>query len=104
KAVLVGLPVDARNLPAMRRGDEIWADRAEFAALHVDVSDDCNGSQNYINVSIKSLNLAFTGAFTSAHEFPNPVFSCADIPGTQDLVLTPADITTINGMLGQMSD
>jgi len=97
KAVLVGLPADARNLPALRRGDEIWADRAEFASLHVDVSNDCNGNQNYINVSIKSLNLAFTAAFMSSHGLPNPVFSCADIPGTQDLVLTPADIATING-------
>ncbi len=28
KAVLVGLPADARNLPALRSGEEIWADRA----------------------------------------------------------------------------
>src|SRR5207249_1522710 len=66
KAVLVGLIADARKLPALRRGDEIWADRAEFAALHVDVSGDCAASPNYINISIKSLNLAFTAAFTAS--------------------------------------
>ena len=104
KVVLLGLPSDGRNLPALRRGDEIWADRAEFAALHVDVSPDCEHSPNYINVSIKSLNMIFTGAFTSAHGFPNPVYSCADIPGEQDLVLTPADIGAINALLGQMTD
>jgi len=104
RAVLVGLPQEARNMPALRRGDEIWADRAEFAALHVDVSDNCQGSPNYINVSVNSLNLVFTGAFTSAHGLPNPVFSCADVPGTEDLILTPADLTMINGVLAQMSD
>jgi len=104
KAVLIGLPSEARNLPALRRGDEIWADRAEFAALHVDVSNDCEQSPNYINVSIKSLDMVFTGAFTFAHGYPNPVFSCADVPNTQDLVLTPADIAAINALLGQMTD
>lgn len=103
KVVLAGLPADGRNLPSLRRGDEIWADRAEFAALHVDVNADCDGSQNYINVSIKSLNEAFEGAFRSAHGLPNAVFSCADVPGTQDLVLTPADMTMLNGLLGQMT-
>lgn len=103
KVVLAGLPADGRNLPSLRRGDEIWADRAEFAALHVDVSADCDGNQNYINVSIKSLNEAFEGAFRSAHGLPNAVFSCADVPGTQDFVLTPADMTMLNGLLGQMT-
>ena len=98
-------PADQRpESPSLRRGDEIWADRAEFAALHVDVSPDCDGSPNYINVSIKSLNMAFTGAFTSAHGYPNPVYSCADVPGTLDLVLTPDDMVALNGMLAQIDD
>jgi hypothetical protein len=103
KVVLAGLPADGRNLPSLRRGDEIWADRTEFAALHVDVSADCDGSPNYVNVSIKSLNAAFEGAFRAAHGLPNAVFSCADIPNTQDLVLTPSDMTMLNGLLGQMT-
>jgi hypothetical protein len=103
KAVLVGLPSDARSLPAMRRGDEIWANRAEFAALHVDVSSDCDGSQNWINVSLKSLTMVYTGAFTSSNGLPNPVFSCADIPGTPDQVLTPSDIAAANALLAQMT-
>jgi hypothetical protein len=103
KAVLVGLIADARNLAAMRRGGEIWNNRAEFAALHVDVSPDCRESPNWINVSIKSLTMAFTGAQTFAMGFPNPVYSCADVPGTQDQVLTPADISAINAQLAQMT-
>jgi hypothetical protein len=103
KALLVGLPAEARNLPAMRRGAEIWANRAEFAALHVDVSEDCKESPNYINVSIKSLTMVYTAAQTSAHGLPNPVYSCADIPGTADQVLTPSDLTAINTQLAQMT-
>lgn len=103
RAVLIGLPSDARNLPALRRGDEIWADRAEFAALHVDVSADCQNSQNWITVAIKSLNMVFAGAAASAAHLPNPVFSCADVPGVPDLVLTPSDIAVVNGLLAQMT-
>lgn len=103
KAVLVGLPANGRNLAALRRGDEIWGNRAEFAALHVTVSDDCNGSQNYINVSIKSIMMAFAGAAAAAAGQPNPVYSCADIPGVQDLVLTPNDMEAIDAQLAQMT-
>ena len=103
RALIVGLMTDGTKLPAFRRGDEIWADRLEFAALHVDVSSDCQGSDNWINVPVKSLEMAFTGAFTYANNLPNPVYSCADVPGTQDLVLTPADIATLNTQLGQMT-
>ena len=33
---------------------------------------------------------------------PNVIYSCDDVPGTQDLILTPADIDVVNGMLVQM--
>jgi len=102
KAVLFGMPKDARGIHAFRQGHELWANRAEFAALHVDVSPDCENNENWINVSIKSLNMAFTGAFTSANGFPNPVYSCADIPGTPDQVLTPSDMAFVNATLAQM--
>jgi hypothetical protein len=106
KLVLVGLPKDGSNLPSLRKGSEIWADRLEFAALNVNVSQDCENNQNYINVSILSLNMVFAGAQAAAMTppQPGPVYSCADHPGVQDLVLTPGDIITLNGMLGQMTD
>src|SRR4029079_11824713 len=72
---------------------------AEFASLHVNVSPNCNGSQNWINVSVKSLVLVFTAAATSTTQ----LFSCADIPGTADYVLTPSDIAFLNGTLAQMA-
>ena len=103
KAVLVGLPVDGRHLAALRRGDEIWANRDEFAALHVAVSSDCENNQNYINVSLKSLNMAFAGAAAASVNAPPPTFSCADVPGTIDFVLTPNDIAALNQQMAQMS-
>ena len=104
KAVLVGLPREATNLAALRRADEIWANRDEFAALHVDVSPTCATSPNYINVSVLSLNLVFAAAQASAQGQPNLVYSCDDRPGTQDLILTPNDVSVLNGMLAQIDD
>lgn len=104
KVVLVGLPSDGRNLASLRKGSEIWADRAEFAQLHVTVSTNCQNSQNYINVSQLSLNVVFAGAAAAAQGHPNVEYSCADVPGTPDFVLTPDDMNTLNGMLAQMTD
>lgn len=104
KAVLVGLPHEATNLAALRRADEIWADRGEFAALHVDVSPGCATSPNYINVSVLSLNMVFAGAQAAAQGQPNVVYSCDDRPGALDLILTPNDIAVLDGMLTQIDD
>lgn len=104
KVLVFGMPLRGQNLPALRLGSEIWDDREEFAALHVDVSLDCEHSPNYINVSLKSLEMVFTAAFTSTHGLPNPVFSCADVPGQEDRVLTPSDIELLDGMLAQMAE
>lgn len=104
KVLILGFLTNGPNLPALRRGDEVWADRAEFSALHVDVSPNCEGNGNYINVSVKALNMVFTAAFTSTHGLPNPVFSCADTPGAQDQVVTPAEIAMLGALFNQMSE
>ena len=104
KVLVFGVPTDARKFPLLRRGDAIFADSAEFAALHVDVSSDCKDSPNYVNVAAKSPFFAMSAAQRFAHGLPNPVFSCADIPGATDLVLTPADIDAVNAILAQMAD
>ena len=104
KVLLVGFLTNGPNLPALRRGDEVWADRAEFAALHVDVSPDCEGNGNYINISVKALNMVFTAAFTSSHQLPNPVFSCTDTPGAQDQIVTAAEIAMLGTLFNQMAD
>lgn len=100
KVVLAGLPKDGRNLASLRKATEIWADRAEFAALHVTVSTNCENSPNYINVSQLSLNLVFA----AAQGAPNVTYSCADVPGTPDFVLTPDEMNQLNALLNQMGD
>jgi lysophospholipase L1-like esterase len=104
KVVLVSLLSDARNVPALRRATEVWANRDEFARLNVTVSADCENSPNYINVSTKSIAMAFAGAAAKATGQPAPVYSCADVPGTPDAVLTPADIAAANTLIAQMND
>lgn len=104
RVILAGLPEDGRHLAALRRGSEIWADRAEFAALHVDVSADCKDSPNYINVSQLSLNMVFAGASNAAQNLPNAIYSCSDVPGTQDFILTPTDVSALNGLMAQMNE
>ena len=51
-AVLVGLS-DARDIPAMRTGNELWLDRLEFAAANIAVSADCNASPNWVFLPFK---------------------------------------------------
>ena len=50
--VLVGLS-DARDIPAMRTGNELWLDRLEFAAANIAVSADCNASPNWVFLPFK---------------------------------------------------
>ena len=97
KVVLIGMPADARDVPLLRRADEIWADREAFAALNVTVSENCETSENWINVGQKSL-----GIVAAAAASPTPVtYSCADAPGI-DFVLTPANIEFINARMAVM--
>jgi len=104
KVLVFGVPTDARNFPLLRPASAIFADSVEFAALHVDVSSDCRDSPNYVNVAVKAPFVAFSGAERFAHGLSNAVFSCADVPGASDDVLTPADIDAVNAQLAQMAD
>jgi hypothetical protein len=85
-AVLVGLVGDGSNFPAFRRGDELWKDRLEFAALNVAVSPDCSGSQNLLFVPIRVPLAVATGA-----------------PTDPDLVLTPAELAVLNAQIHAMN-
>ena len=87
--MVVGVPTDGRNFANFRRGDEVWADRAEFAALGVIVDPNCNGNQNYVNVSIKSIALAF--GFWGI-EFLWEMFNASWLYHTQESALTPAEM------------
>lgn len=99
KVMLVGVP-NTSSIVSIRSGDAIWQDRAELAAYGVAVNADCNGSTNLIFLPTKVATAVATARATgTAYNF-----SCADIPGTQDQVLTPADVTTITSVVNAMND
>ena len=101
-AVLVGLISDVRNVPALRTGAEMWADRAEFALFHVNVSQDCQGSTNVLFVPFTAAVAAAAGLSAAQHGAPFVQFSCADSP-VQDFILSSADADAVNAQMHQMS-
>jgi len=103
-ALLVTLRTDLRNFPTIRTGPEIAAQRATFAAYNVTVNANCDASENFIFVRGKVLTAIATGAAFAAHGLGPFDLSCANVPGTVDYVLTPADIGFINNLASQMSD
>jgi hypothetical protein len=98
KALLVGVP-NISSIVSFRTGDELWQDRAEFAAFGVVVNADCQGNANLIFVPSKVGTAVGTAAATGT-AFN---LSCTDAPGTQDQILTPADVTTITGVIAGMN-
>jgi len=101
KVLLVGLLSDVGNFPSLRRGSELDANRAELAQFDIFVSADCagSGSENLIYVPAKVVG-AYAAAIAGQ---PAVTLSCADVPGTQDYVLTPADVSALEAQLVEMN-
>jgi hypothetical protein len=98
KAVLLGVP-RMSNLASMRAGTELWADRAALLTYGVVVAADCEASANL--VATAAVVPALT-ARSRATGTPQPL-SCADVPGTVDHVLTPADAAVLDQLADQIS-
>jgi lysophospholipase L1-like esterase len=96
--VVVGVITNPRNFPSLRRGAELYANRAELSSFGIGVDQECGGAaaENYIYVPAKVM-----AAYASAGE--GTALSCADVPGTQDFVLTPHDMDTIAEQLAAMN-
>jgi lysophospholipase L1-like esterase len=105
KVLLVGLLSDVANFPSLRRGAELDANRSELARFGILVSEDCGGSasenQIYVPAKVVGAYAAALAAQTAGQ--PAPILSCADIPGTQDYVLTTADIGALDTQLAEMN-
>ena len=104
--VLVGLINDVASFPGMRRGSELYADRATFAAaFHVEVADDCDGSTNLLFVPVRVPVAVGTGLARRAAGAPPFVLSCAGalVATVEDYVLTPEEQAIINTQLAQMN-
>ncbi len=107
QALLVGLGRNISQLPNLRRGSELWADRAAFlSAFHVDVSANCDGNQNLIVANIVVPSAVGAGLTSRATGNPPFVLSCqaSANPGAQDRILTPAEEAIVDAQLVQMSD
>jgi lysophospholipase L1-like esterase len=87
KALLSLVPTDVSKFPALRTGPELAAQRAPFGVLNVSVNTNCNTS----------------GATRASSGLGPADLSCADVAGTADGVLTPADITALNALAVQMN-
>ncbi len=104
QGVLVGLIDDVRNFPAFRSAAELWANRAVFASLNVQLAADCDGSANYFFVPFVTATAVGTGAYYAAHGYGPYTFSCADQGGTvADGILSPSDIAATNSQLAEMN-
>ena len=104
--VLVGLINDVADFPGMRRGAELYADRATFAAaFHVEVSADCENSANLLFVPVRVPVAVGTGLARRNAGVSAFVLSCAGAPSAtaQDYVLTPAEQATINTQMAEMN-
>lgn len=98
KVLLVGVP-NASSIVSIRKGDELYANRAAFQNFGVIISSDCNGSQNLVFVP----NKVGTAVATARATGQAYTLSCTDTPGTQDYILTPADAATLSAVVDGMN-
>jgi hypothetical protein len=98
KVILVGVP-STNGLVSLRSGDELYQDAAEFQQLGVVVAPDCQGSTNSIFVPVKVTALVAAAHVTGSAQ----TLSCADTPGAQDNILTPADVQVLDALIAGMN-
>lgn len=98
KVLLVGLP-KTNGFVSLRTGDELYQDRAAFLNFGVIIAADCLGSANSIFVPIKVTTAVGTAQATGTAQ----TLSCADTPGAQDNILTPADVVVVDGVISGMN-
>jgi lysophospholipase L1-like esterase len=105
KAILATLRTDLRNFPTLRTGPEIAAERTVFLSeYNVTVNADCDASPNFIFVRGAVVTAALTGLTRKFYGLGPADLSCADVPGSVDYILTPADISFLNQLASDMSD
>jgi hypothetical protein len=90
KVVLLGVP-NVTTLYAMRSAAELWSDRTELASFGITVDADCATSGNSVFTGTLVPSLYVKYAATGAAQN----LSCADVPGTADAILTPADLNKL---------
>lgn len=102
--LVVGLLRDISTAAALRRGDELWSQRAVFAgAFNVAVSEDCAGSPNLLFVPVVVPTAVATGAFYKKNGLGMYPLHCAGGgPTTEDYTLNPQEVATVNALMARM--
>lgn len=90
RGVLVWFTSDLSLLAGTRRGWELYADRAEFAAHHIDVPQSCNTIERDNLVYVADFVFQLTSAELEGE--PLPTLSCSNVPDTEDDVITPREL------------
>ena len=98
RVLLAGVP-KTNGFVSLRTGDELYQDRVAFESFGVIIAADCQGSGNAIFVPIKVLNTIGAAQATGTAQ----TLSCADTPGAQDNILTPAEVQLIDGVIDGMN-
>lgn len=98
KVVLLSAPVITR-MPAFRAASDVWAARAALLTFGIAVLGDCATSPNVLNVAAL---VPATAQRALAAGAAQPL-SCADVPGTADGILTPADVAAIESAVTQFN-
>jgi lysophospholipase L1-like esterase len=103
RAMLVTVPQVA-SIVSLRSGAELWADRLGLQGRGVILNADCGpggaGENNLVFVPLKIVNAIGAAAATGA---PQNV-SCANVPGTQDNVLSATEQAQLTAVIQAMND
>jgi len=102
KAVLVGVSGSIADFPAFRRGNDLWKEAQSFALYNVQVSADCENSQNLLFIPFKITPAVGAGLQSAQQGGPPAVLSCAASPSptTADFVLDPNEVAIVDNVLG----
>jgi hypothetical protein len=103
RAMLVTVPQVA-SIVSLRRGSELWADRAGLQARGVILNADCGpggvGENNLVFVPLKIVNAIGAAAATGAAQN----VSCANVPSSQDNVLSATEEAQLTAVIQAMND
>ena len=97
RAVLAGLPNDARNFPSIRTARELFNQWPYLATLGITVSFNCYWGTSASN------SVFLPGYILTLLSRTPTTASCTDVPGAADYVLTPSDLNAINARMAQIN-
>jgi lysophospholipase L1-like esterase len=98
-AVVAGLIDDLGHAAAFRTGNELYNDAGEFSNFGITVAEDCKDNPNLIFVPVRVPVAVATAAAVGAY-----TLSCtAGVQFDQDFVLTPAEVSIVNGEMHAMT-